>query len=535
MTRIDKIFYNGRVRTLDDGNTVAEAIGVTDGKISFIGSNEEACNIECAEKIDLEGRLLLPGFVDSHLHMLHYAFVERSVKLFDCRSVEDIYALAKKRLDENANKPLTWLFGRGWNDTLFDVPCYPHKDELDKLSKEIPIIMVRACGHVAVCNSCGLELLKKIPQFPEIERDVDLESGLLKENAVQFYYSVLEAPSPSEVEDYITFGMRKMNEGGFTGIQSDDLASLPGKNWRRIMDAFKSLDEKGEMTMRVYEQCLFERIEDAKAFVEEGFRTGQRGEFFTVGPMKMLQDGALGAKTAAMNEPYEGDDENIGISIYTQEELDDIMAFHDQHHMQVAIHCIGDRAMDMVNEAIIKSPYRKDNPKNRHGIVHAQITNPRILEDMAKHDILAYVQPIFIDMDMAVVESRIGAHRMPKVYAWKSMLDMGIHASGGSDAPVVPFDVMDNIYCAVTMQNLEAQPKGGWIPSERMSVDEAVKMFTKYGAYASYTENENGTLEIGKCADFVVLDRDLYEIDPEEIRDTKVDMTILAGKTVYSR
>ena len=202
---------------------------------------------------------------------------------------------------------------------------------------------------------------------------------------------------------------------------------------------------------------------------------------------------------------------------------------------QVAIHCIGDRAMDMVIEAIEKSPYRKNNPKSRHGIVHAQITNPRILENMAKNDILAYIQPVFIGYDMDIVEDRIGAHRMPKVYAWKSMLDMGIHASGGSDAPVESFDILENIYFAVTNQKLNGQPEGGWIPEEKMSVDEAVKLFTKYAAYASYSEETNGTIEPGKHADLVVLEKDLYEIDPNEIKTTKVDMTFVAGNCVFKR
>lgn len=532
---MERIFYNGIIRTLDDAGTVAEAVGVKDGKIAFVGTNADAEKIACAEKIDLQGRLMLPGFVDTHMHMMHYAFVEKSVKLFDCKSVEEALALAKARLEETKDKPLTWLFCRGWNHERFDVPRYPHKDELDALSTEIPIVMVRVCGHVAVCNSCGLELLKKIPQFAEIEREVDLETGLIKENAVQFYYSVLEAPSQEEIEGFITYGIEKLNECGITGVQSDDLASLPGKNWRRILDAYKAVDERGEMNVRYYEQCLFERLEDAKAFVEEGFRTGQSGNHFTIGPMKMLQDGALGAKTAAMNEPYEGDPENIGISIYTQEELNDIFAFHDQHDMQVAIHCIGDRAMDMVIEAIENSPYRKDNKKNRHGIVHAQITNQRILEKMAKNDIMAYIQPVFINYDMDIVESRIGAHRMPKVYAWKTMLDMGIHACGGSDAPVESFDIMENIYFAVTNKNIKGLPEQGWIPEEKMSVDEAVKLFTKDAAYASYSEETNGTIEMGKHADLVVLEKDIYEIDPDDIKTTKVDMTFVAGNCVYKR
>lgn len=532
---MDKILFNACVRTLDDHDNVAQAVGIQDGKIAFVGTNEEAAALACDERIDLKGRLLLPGFVDSHLHMLNYAFVEKSVKLFDCRSVKDMIAAAKQRIDEYAGKSLSWLYCRGWNEEKFDNPRYPHKDELDALSTEIPIIMVRVCGHVAVCNTLGLEKLKKIKEFSEIEKDVNFETGLIKENAVQFYQSVLDAPTQEEVENFIKLSIAKLNESGFTGIQSDDLASLPGKNWRRTLDSFKALDKRGEMNLRIYEQCLFERIEDAKAFIEEGLRTGQKGEYFTIGPMKLLQDGSLGARTAALNEPYEGHPENRGITIYTQEELDDLFAFFDQHQMQAAVHCIGDRAMDMVTEAIAKSPYRKDNPKGRHGIVHCQITNPRIIENMKKHDILAYVQPVFIDLDMGMVESTIGSQRMEKVYGWKSMLDLGVHVSGGSDAPVVSFDVMENIYFAVTQKDINGQPEEGWLPSEKMTVDEAVKLFTKNAAYASYTEKENGTIEVGKWADLVVVEKDIYKIDPDDIKTTKIDMTILAGKTVYER
>lgn len=532
---MDKIFFNGCIRTLDDSNRVAEAVGIEQGRIAFVGSNEEAGAFPCEERIDLQGRLLLPGFVDTHMHMLHYAFVEKSVKLFDCTSVEEMLAAAEKRLEEKKGQKLTWLYCRGWNEEHFKEPRYPQKEELDALSAEIPIIMVRVCGHVAVCNSCGLERLKKIPEFSEIEKDVNLETGLLKENAVQFYSSVLEAPSQEEVEEYICYSAKKLNECGFTGVQSDDLASLPGKNWRRIMDAYKALDARGELQIRHYEQCLFERGEDAKAFIEEGYRTGQREDHFTIGPMKLIQDGSLGARTAAMREPYEDSPGNTGIITFSQEELDDLFAFFDRHQMQAAVHCIGDRAMDMVIEAVAKSSYRKDNLKGRHGIVHCQITNPDILKGMKEQDLLAYIQPVFVNLDMNTVEPAIGSKRMNKIYAWKSMLDMGIHASGGSDAPVESFDALENIYFAVTRKNREEKPEEGWIPSEKLSVDEAVKLFTRNAAYASYTEEENGTIEVGKHADFVILEKDIYTIDPDEIKTTKVDLTVLGGKIVFER
>ena len=531
---MDRIFFNGCIRTLDDQDTVAEAVGIKDGRIAFVGSNRDAEAISCKDRTDLQGRLLLPGFVDSHMHMLNYAYVENSVKLFDCRSVEDMLEAARKKIRDNKGK-LSWLYCRGWNEEHFEVPRYPCKKDLDGISSEIPIIMVRVCGHVAVCNTPGLEKLQKIREFDEIARDVDLKTGLIKENAVQFYYSVLDALTQEEVENYIKYSAQKLNESGFTGVQSDDLAALPGKNWKRTMAAFQALDHRGELNIRHYEQCLFERAEDVRNFIKEGYRTGQKGEHFTIGPVKLIQDGSLGARTAAMNEPYEDDPDNTGIIIFSQEDLDGLFELFDQNQMQAAVHCIGDRAMDMVIKAIKNSPYRKSNVKGRHGIVHCQITNPRILKEMAEEDILAYIQPVFVDLDMNTVEPAIGAHRMEGIYAWKTMLDLGIHASGGSDAPVVSFDSMENIYFAVTRKNIDGQPEEGWLPSEKLTVDEAVKLFTKYAAYASYTEEENGTIEVGKHADLVILEKDIYKIHPDDIKTTKVDMTILGGMTVYER
>ena len=503
---MDRIFYNGKISTLDADDTFCSAVGVKDGKIVFTGTDEEAAAFEAKERIDLKGRLLLPGFVDSHLHMLHYAFVANSVRLFDCKSVEETYAAAKARLDKREERPLNWLFCRGWNEEHFDRPVYPTKTELDALADDIPVIMVRVCGHMAVTNTCGLEKLKKIKEYPEIKNEIDEETGLLKENAVQFYYSVLDAPPAEEIEYLIKYSIADLNKAGITGIQSDDLASLPGKDWRRIMNAYKSLDSRGELNLRIYEQCLFERFEDLKTFIGEGYRTGDCGGRFTIGPVKLLHDGALGARTAA-----------------------------DENHMQIAVHCIGDRAMDMVLTAIEKSPARADNPKNRHGIVHCQITNRRILERMAKDNVLAYIQPVFVDLDMDIVEDRIGKERMDGVDAWKSMLDLGIRTMGGSDAPVVSFDIMENIYFAVTRKNIHGKPENGWIPEEKLPVSEAVRLFTKYPAYGSYSEDVNGTVEPGKNADFVILSEDIYSVDPDRIKDIKVDMTVVAGETVYER
>lgn len=174
---MDTLLYNGIISTLDDADSFAQAVGITDGRISFVGTDEQAAQLSCEKRIDLQGKMVLPGFVDAHLHMLHYAFVEKSVKLFDCRSVQDMLDAAAARLSLRKEKPLSWLFCRGWNEELFGEPRYPDKKELDALADDIPIIMVRVCGHTAVCNSCGLEKLKKIKEYRKF-------SGMLTKSTV---------------------------------------------------------------------------------------------------------------------------------------------------------------------------------------------------------------------------------------------------------------------------------------------------------------------------------------------------------------
>ncbi|MFV0516617.1 MAG: amidohydrolase [Aminipila sp.] len=530
---MDTIFYNGCISTLDSKDSFVEAIGIKDGTIQFIGTTQEALKLNCDKKINLHKKLMLPGFVDSHLHMINYAFVENSVKLFDCKSVEDAIILAKKRLIESNSTIMSGLYCRGWNEDSFTVPRYPTKEELDLISTDIPIIMVRVCGHIAVCNTCGLEKLGKIKEFDLIKNDVDFTTGLIRENAVQFFYSALEKPTLSQVEQYIELSMKDLNKKGITGIQSDDFTSLPGKDRNLILSAYNSLNEKKKMTVRVYEQCLFEKFDDLKEFINLGYRTGQGDDFFTLGPVKLLQDGSLGAKTAALSDDYEGCVGNKGMVIFNNEELNQIFKLCHENNMQLAIHCIGDRSMDMVINALEACMSNEEIAEGRHGIVHAQITNKKILKRMSENKIIAYIQPVFIGYDMDIVESRIGKHRMDKVYAWNSMINMGIPVAGGSDAPVESFDIMKNIYFAVTRKKINGFPESGWLSQEKLTVNEAIKLFTKYPAYASFTENTNGTIELSKRADLVVLDRNIYHIPCDEIKDVEISYTIIDGKIVY--
>ncbi len=528
---MDLLFYNGVIHTMDEEERVVEAVGVTDGKISFVGSNEEAAKLEAAEKVDLGGKLMLPGFIEGHMHLCSYAFTNNNVMLFDCKSVEDCLEAAKRF--RAAHDDLKWMYCRGWNEDNFTEKRYPTREELDAICPDIPILMVRVCGHVGICNTLAFNKIQELKEAKPLQNQMDFEGGRLYEDACQLYYHILEKPSQEYVEGLLKFGMKALNQCGITTCQPDDFSSIPGADWKLIMSAYKSLEERGEMTARVYEQCLFMRYPEYEEFLAEGYRTGQGGEYFTVGPLKLLQDGSLGAKTAALTKPYIGTEDNYGIVTIAQEDLDRYVMTSQKNNMQIAVHCIGDRAMEMVLEAIEKAQAACPREDCRHGIVHVQITTKEILERMAKDDVIAYIQPVFIGYDMDIVEDRIGKERTADTYAWKTMDDMGILTVGGSDAPIESFDILENIYYAVTREKLAGGPEGGWLPDQKVSVNEAVRMFTTHAAKARFGENEYGSVKEGMKADLVVLSDNIYEIEPHKIKDVKAIRTVVGGKTVY--
>ena len=529
---MDTLFYNGLIRSMDEEGTCYEAVGITGDKITFLGTNEEAMALEAAEKIDLNGKVLMPAFNEGHMHLSNYAFVNCNVPLFHCKSVEECLAEAQKYYDEHPDAK--WMYCRGWNEDNFTgEKRYPTKQELDAISNEIPILFVRVCGHVAVTNTPGLEGIMGLEQGPAVADKIHMDDGRLYEDACPLFYLILEKPGQDYIENLLKFGMKELNKCGITVCQPDDFKSVPGANWRDIMAAYKALEARGEMTVRIYQQCLFERFCDYEEFLEAGHKTGQGGDFYKLGPLKLLLDGSLGAKTAALTEPYEGTEDEYGIAILSQEELEEFVIAAQKNHTQVAVHCIGDKAMEMCIEAFKKANEVYPLEDMRHGIVHVQITTEHVIDEMAANGIVAYIQPVFVDYDMGIAEACVGAERVQHTYAWKKLIDKGIICVGGSDAPVESFDVLDNIYYAVTREKLKGGPEGGWLPQYKLSVDEAIRLFTSYAAKSMFSEDKLGMLKEGFFADLVVLDEDLYEVEPHHIKDVKVLRTVCGGKTVY--
>ena len=531
---MDTLYYNGKIVTMD-GDRIAQAVGIEKDRIVFVGSDAEAADLQADERIDLQGALMLPGFNESHMHNATYSFVNSNVAMFHCRSVADCLQVLRDYRAAHPDK--AWIYGRGWNDQSFEgEKRYPTRAELDGVAPDIPVMAVRACGHAAVCNTVAIRKIAALPEAAEMMSDrIHMDSGVVNEAAVKLFYKAIEEPSLEDVEDLLEFGLRRLAEEGITTCQSDDLLGVPGAPWRKVMRAYQELDRAGRMPVRIYEQCLFLDLAEFDSFVKEGYRTKQGEGMYRIGPLKLLLDGSLGAKTAAITDPYPGEPDNRGLLLFTQEQMNAFFLEAQENDISVAVHCIGDRAMETVLNAVEYAQERCPKDDIRHGIVHAQITTPHILQRMADLHVIGYIQPVFVGTDMDVCEERIGHERAKDTYAWKTMQDLGILTVGGSDAPVERFDVMENLYFAVTRRKLNGQPAGGWLPEQKLSVYDAVRLFTVNAAKSCFMEDELGMIKEGYLADLAVLSEDIFAIDPDRIKDVSVTRTVSCGKTVFQR
>lgn len=539
---MDIILYNGKVITMDKSEPYATGVCVLENKIFRVGSDTEVlgCKRENTILIDLHGRTLLPGFNDSHMHLINFAFTNSMIRLANLRSVAEIINESREFISKN-NLYNGWIMGRGWNQNNFSNPEMLNRYDLDRISVDKPVCFIRACGHVLVINSYALRLLGITSDTPQIEGghfDIGEDNeptGIFRENAMNMVYDNMPSPTKNEIKHMIIDACELALSDGITSIQTDDLDNFPDNDYEKIIHAYEELRDEGKLPVRIYEQCLLGDINTLEDFLDKGYRTGMGDDFFKIGPLKILADGSLGARTAYLSEPYEDDKTTCGIGKLTQNQLDDLVVKAHKNNMQIAIHCIGDKIMNMAFRSFKKALKDYTRKDHRHGIVHSQITTKQLLDDFRDTEVIAYIQPIFLDGDIAIVEKRIGKDRAKYSYNFKKLIDMGIHTPYGSDCPVEPFNVLNGIYCAVTRRTLEGLPEDGWLPEQKVTLEEALEAFTREGAYASYEENVKGIIREGMLADLVVLDKDISTVGHENIKDMKVDLTIVNGRISYER
>ena len=533
------VYYNGTVYT--GALPLVQAFVEEDGRFVFAGTNEEARMAagEQAELIDLEGRFVCSGFNDSHMHLLGFGSALNSAQLAKhTESLQDMVACLKEFAASRTRSADAWIMGRGWNQDYFtDADRMPDRYDLDQVSTEIPVCAVRACGHCLVVNSKALEVLGVTAETPQPEGGhIGIEhgepDGRFFDNAMDPVYAAIPEPDKAEVKHMLKMACKELNRFGVTSSQTDDYCTFRKVPWSVVNEAYRELEAEGELTVRVYEQSNFTDLDSLKEFVEAGNVTGAGSDFFKIGPLKMLGDGALGARTAFLSQPYADDPSTCGIPVFTQETLDTMIGYANEHRMQVAVHSIGDACLDRVLHAIEKALEEHPREDHRHGIVHCQITRPDQLKKIEDLNLHVYAQSIFLDYDIHIVEDRAGEKLASTSYNWKTLMKHGVSVSNGSDCPVELPDVLGGIQCAVTRKTLKDQI-GPYLPDQAFTVQEAIDSFTTRSAEGSFEENFKGRIAPGMAADFVVLDQNLFEIPENAIKDVKVCGTYVAGKKVY--
>jgi len=359
-----------------------------------------------------------------------------------------------------------------------------------------------------------------------------MPNGLFFDNAMDLVYRSIPVPSKEDLKDMIHSACKALNAYGVTSCHSDDYCVFASVPWQTVNEAYRELEASGELTVRVYEQCNFTSLPELRDFVDAGNRTGGGSDFFRIGPLKMLGDGALGPRTAFLQEPYADAPDTCGLSVFTQDTFDDMIGYANRMGMQVAIHAIGDACLDRVLSALEKALDAQPRCDHRHGIVHCQITRPDQLEKLAGMGLHIYAQSIFLDYDIHIVHRRVGENRAASSYSWKTLLDRGCTVSNGTDCPVERPFALGGIQCAVTRSDLSGHMPP-YLPQEAFSVQQALDSYTSAGAYASFEETKKGKILPGMLADFVVLGGSPFDVSPGEIRNIPVLAVYVGGKQTF--
>ena len=530
---MDYIFYNGIVHTMA-GRTVS-AIAVQGSRIALAGSDEAALSL-CTPNtrcIDLRRRCVLPGFTDSHMHLLHTAMSFHRLNLSDVRSVEELIERGRDYIARRHPEPGEWIVCYGFDQNRFDPPVLPDGAVAEAISREHPVILDRVCGHVGAGNKKALALagFDENTRIPGGVLDKDEKgrlTGVVREAALDRLRHTTPRLTQRQVEQLVVEAGSRMAQAGLTSVHSDDLGS-EGTDWPVLKQAFRSLSRQEKCPVRLFEEWLAPRREQLAEILEAGLRSGDGDDWLRLCNVKLLADGSLGAQTAYLRQPYSDGPDKRGIPVYTQQELDEMVSLCHSHDLQVACHCIGDGACEQFVNAVEKAMAADPKPLI-HRVVHCQFGDLPLYRRMAALGMGADVQPAFVPTDSAIAQARVG-ERIQESYAWKTLLECGVLVGGGSDSPVEDFSPLWGIHCAVNRPGAG----GVWRPEERLSVEQAVAMYTVTPARLAGMSRELGTLEAGKLADLVVLDRDIFTVSPEEIRNLQVDYTMVGGRFSYAR
>lgn len=526
----DLLLFNGQIYTMDDQLPYAQALAVRAGHIIAVGDDAQVRALAGpdTEHLDLHGRTVLPGLTDAHIHLVGYGLSLTQVQLDGLTSLQE----AVTRVAERAGtmQPGEWVRGRGWNRNLWPGAPFPRKHDLDSVTVHNPVYLRSKDGHAAWVNSLALQeagLTRETPDPPggRLERDPETAelTGVLKEEPAMQMIEEAAGPAPFEERtEAIHAATERLHRMGIVGVH------VPEE--QHELAALQSVWLRGELSLRVNMMVPDKHLDKA---LQMGLRAGLGDEFLRLCAIKVYADGSLGSRTADIFAPYEGELANRGIEVTNNERLSQIVAACSEGGWSVAFHALGDRANCRVLDALEEHWREWSRRGLRMRIEHAQLLSPQDVPRLGTMGVIASMQPIHCTSDMVMAERHWGA-RCSGAYAWRSLLESGAVLAFGSDAAVETPDVLCGIYAAVTRQREDGTPDGGWYPEQCVTVPEAVYAYTMGAAYASGEEYIKGSLSIGKQGDAVVLSQDIFDLPPQEILNTRVEATILAGEVVSS-
>src|SRR5438874_890374 len=532
---VDLVLANGNIYTEHDKQPKAEAIAVKGDRIVFVGSNEDAKKFHAAKVIDLRRHTLVPGLTDSHCHIFGIGEREMRLNLEGTNTLGDFLNKVKARVAQTSIGK--WITGRGWIETFWKPSKFPTRQDLDKIAPDNPVFFTRADGHASVANSAALRIAKIDRNTPDpcggqILKNSGEPNGMLLNNAQELVSRNIPKPTEAEREEALLRGINREIGLGWCEIQNAGSDS-------EDIDLLRKDFEAGKIKIR-FINAVYGPGKDAQNFLREGATINAFDHHFTQRTIKVIFDGALGSRGAALLKPYADAPDTSGYLTEKPEELKPMFEEALRSGIQVETHAIGDRAnrliLDLYEQAFkAVPPNARKIREPRWRVEHAQIVDPVDIPRFAKLGVIPSMQPSHAISDLFFALSRLGIDRLAAAYAWQSFLKSGAIICGGSDAPVERGEPMIEFYAAVARKSIKGESGEGWHPEQAVSREEALKMFTTWPAFAAFEEKDKGSIEVGKLADFTVLSQDIMKIPEPEILKTRSEATIIGGEVVYLR
>jgi len=530
------VLTNGHIYTMDPRLPKATAVAIRAGKIVAVGEDAAMKELlgQDAEWLDLDGRALIPGLVDAHVHFEGFSLSRQRVDLDEASTVEEVLDRIVLYAEQLQNRPQSsdseqWLQGRGWAQDAWQKPAFPTAAHLDQIVSHMPVYLRHKSGHAAWINTktmklAGITAATPDPPGGQIQRDAaGLPTGILFEDAMLLVKEHIPAPTLSEISRAMLDAQTYCWQVGLTGVHDFD--------GRSCFQALQILHQRHQLGLRVVKNIPFKRLDHA---IGVGLRSGFGDEWLRIGGIKFFADGALGSRTAAMVEPYQNEPDNYGITVTDKEEMMAGASQASAHGLSVTVHAIGDRANHDVLDvfAAVRQEERgqEHHHQLRHRIEHVQLLHPGDLQRLAQLNIIASMQPIHATSDMDVAAAYWG-ERTQFSYAWRTMLESGATLVFGSDAPVERIDPLPGIHAAVTRRNAAGSPgKDGWHPEQKLTLQETIYAFTQAAAITSGQEKHQGSITPGKLADLTIFDQDIFDLPQDELLQVGIAGTVVAGE-----